>query len=139
MNPAERLSALRSRRHLILQQLTTIKDFRPGSLVARFRKCGKPYCHCARDGSRGHGPSWSLTRPVNGKTITRIIPKAAVEQTRTQIADYHHFQDTVHELIETNVQICDALLELQQPTSDGTETAATAEKGGSSQHSPRRL
>lgn len=44
-----------------------IEGFRPGSLVARYRKCGKPTCHCTRESDPGHGPSWPLTRAVKGR------------------------------------------------------------------------
>ena len=60
------------------RQLASLGDLRPGSLVARF-KCGKPNCHCAAEGAPGHGPSWSLTRGVRGKTVTRVIPADAVD------------------------------------------------------------
>ena len=56
------LQALEVRREELRQQLASLGDLRPGSLVGRYRKCGKPNCHCAEDGSQGHGPSWSLTR-----------------------------------------------------------------------------
>src|ERR1039457_5355031 len=62
--------------------LTQMDDLRPGSLVPRFRKCGKPTCHCAKPDSSGHGPSYSLTRELEGKTVTKIIPPSAVEQTQ---------------------------------------------------------
>jgi hypothetical protein len=69
-------------------ELSTLGDLRPGSLVDRYRKCGKPNCHCAAEEAGGHGPSWSLTRQLGGKTITKIIPVTAVPQTRQQIAEY---------------------------------------------------
>jgi hypothetical protein len=47
--------------------LARIGDMRPGSLSETYGKCGKPTCHCAKPGSRGHGPSWLLTRTVDGK------------------------------------------------------------------------
>ena len=85
---------------------------RPGSLVERFRKCGKATCHCAQPASEAHGPSWSLTRAVGGKTVTKVIaPGSAVEQTKAQIAEYRRFRKLVQELIELNVQICDQKLE----------------------------
>jgi len=63
---------------------------RPGSLLARFRKCGKQSCHCTKKGDKGHGPSYSLTHPVAGKTITHIIPTGpAVERTREFRGRYH--------------------------------------------------
>lgn len=105
------LQALQLRRDQIKAQLAQIGDMRPGSLVERYRKCGKSSCHCARKDSRGHGPSFSLTRPVRGKTITRIIPKGeAVEQTRSQLAEYRRFRELVRQLVDVSEQICEAEL-----------------------------
>lgn len=120
------LQALREHKNALLNQLAAISEFRPGSLVARFRKCGKPTCHCAREGDPGHGPSWSLTRYSGGKTVTKIIPLTHVDATKEQLDRYHEFQQVMHEYVETNVKLCDALLEDEN---DGRE----AEKGGSSQ------
>lgn len=77
-------------------------DLRPGSLVERYRRCGKAGCHCAGEGSDGHGPSWSLTREVGGKTITRVIPPDAVARTRAQIDEYRRFRAVVRELGDTS-------------------------------------
>ena len=65
---------LQRRRQQLLPALLKIGDLRSGSLVARYRHCGKSNCHCAQIGDRGHGPSFSLTRRVAGKTVTKIIP-----------------------------------------------------------------
>ena len=72
--PASDLDALRQQREQLKTQLATIGDMRPGSLVARYRKCGKASCRCAKKGAPGHGPSYSLTHAVKGKTITNVIP-----------------------------------------------------------------
>jgi hypothetical protein len=88
---------------------------RPGSLTERFRKCGKPSCHCARKGSAGHGPLYSLTHPVKGKTVTRTIPRGpAVERTRHQIAEYQRFRTLVRELVAVSEQLCDLQLRLTE-------------------------
>lgn len=87
---------------------------RPGSLVQRYRKCGKPNCHCAKRGAQGHGPDWILTREVNGKTVTRAVPGgSAIQQTRAQIEEYKRFRELTRELIQVNERICD--LRLHQP------------------------
>jgi len=92
-------------------QLAEVGDMRPGSLVERYRKCGKSSCHCARKGAAGHGPSYSLTHPVKGKTVTRIIPAGpAVERTRRQITEYQRFRALVRELVAINEQLCDLQL-----------------------------
>ena len=51
-----RLSELEAQRERLKQQLSGLGDLRPGSLVERYRKCGKPNCHCAQPGEPGHGP-----------------------------------------------------------------------------------
>ncbi len=109
MSHPSQLEVLQGKREQLKARLVEIGDMRPGSLVERFRKCGKPACHCAEKDAPGHGPCYSLTHAVEGKTVTRVIPKgAAVEHTRQQIAEYHRFRDLVRELITVSEQICDA-------------------------------
>jgi hypothetical protein len=91
---------------------------RPGSLVERYRRCGKPTCHCARKGAVGHGPSWSLTHAVDGKTITKIIPAQGVELTRKQVAEYQRFRALAKDLIDTSDQLCDTRLRESETASD---------------------
>ncbi len=114
------LTSLQQRRSEIGKQLTNVGDMRPGSLVERFRKCGKPSCHCAEEGARGHGPQFSLTRPVHGKTVTRIIPRGpAVERTQKQIDEYQRFRELVSEFVTLSEQICDFELEQQRSAAAG--------------------
>jgi len=108
------LEALRKKRDRLTASLAHIDDLRPGFLTARFRKCGKPNCHCAQKGSPGHGPSYSLTHRIGGKTVTQVIPQGpAVERTKVQIAEYRRFRHLVRELIAVSEQICSA--QLRQP------------------------
>lgn len=131
MPKREAFDELVRRRAELLAKLAATGEMRPGSLVGRFRRCGKPSCHCAGEGADGHGPSWSLTRVVDGKTVTRIIPEAAVDQTRQQIAEYRGFRNLSRELVETSELLCDARL--------GAERAQReAEKGGSVKRSRPR-
>ena len=102
--------ALRERRDEIRDELASVGDLRPGSLVGRYRRCGKPTCHCAREGDGGHGPSWSLTHAVAGRTVTRIIPPEAVPRTRQQIAEYQRLRRLTGELVEVSEGLCEALL-----------------------------
>jgi len=106
--PSPDLDTLLLQRDQLKSQLAAIGDMRPGSLVPRFRKCGKSSCHCAKKGDPGHGPSFSLTRPVKGKTVTRVIPSGpAVERTRLQLLEFQRFRQLVRQLIEVSEQICD--------------------------------
>jgi len=77
MNPLSlRLEELQERDRELKARLAQLGEMRPGSLVERYRKCGKPNCHCARPGDRGHGPMWMVTHAVEGKTVSKAIPPA---------------------------------------------------------------
>jgi hypothetical protein len=132
MNPSL-LEQLTNRQAELLAALSQPVDMRPGSLVQRYRVCGKPGCHCAQPGSRGHGPIWSLTREVAGKTVTKIIPASAVELTTAQIAAYRRFRATVRELVETCERLCDE--RLAQAVAGSQEAA---KKGASKRSSARK-
>lgn len=135
MSSSPSLAVLREQRATLLSQIAAIEEFRPGSLAERYRKCGKPTCHCAREGERGHGPSWSLTRGVQGKTVTKIIPADCVGETLQQIERYRELQRLLREYTELNVKLCDALIERPRGESD---SPAGAEKGGSARNSGSR-
>jgi hypothetical protein len=132
-SPAERVEQVRGKRDELKARMAEVGDLRPGSLVERYRRCGKAGCHCAGKGVPGHGPSWSLTREVGGKTVTRVIPAGAVAQTREQIAEHRRLRALVRELVETSEQLCDAKLEAGEATSD-----EAAQKGGSKKPSTRK-
>jgi hypothetical protein len=132
-NPAERVVQLSRQRDELKARMAEVGDLRPGSLVERYRRCGKAGCHCAGKGALGHGPSWSLTREVGGKTVTRVIPAGAVAQTREQIAEHRRFRALVRELVETSEQLCDVKVAASEATSD-----EVAKKGASKKPSTRK-
>lgn len=123
------LEELERRQGELKAGLSTVQDMRRGSLVARYRKCGKASCCCADKDHGGHGPSLSLTWQTDGKTRTKIIPPEAAERTKAQIAEFRRFRRLSRELVEVSERICDARLE-----SEPAEAQATVKKGGS----PRR-
>jgi hypothetical protein len=131
--PPARLSfdVIEQRRVALRAELAQVGAMRPGSLVGRYRRCGKPQCHCARPGEVGHGPSWSLTHAVAGKTVTRVIPPEAVDTTQGQIAEYRRFRGLVRALVTASAQACEAAL------ARSTAAEEAAEKGGSGRRSRR--
>ena len=47
------ISELEARRDRLRAETGAVGDLRSGTLVKRYRKCGKPSCHCAREGDPG--------------------------------------------------------------------------------------
>jgi hypothetical protein len=58
---------------------------RRGSLSERTVKCGKPGCRCGEDPDARHGPYFSLTRAVKGKTRSRFLISEQAALVRQQI------------------------------------------------------
>ena len=119
-------------RAALCEALVSIGEFRPGSLQARYRTCGKPGCHCAQDGDPGHGPKWVLTRTVDGKRRNFSIPDEAIEATRAQVAEFQRFRCLTHELIEVSERLCQARL------TDGGDLRQAGKRGRSKPSSRRR-
>ena len=126
------VKGLEARRGAIRRELASIGDLRPGSLFERYRKCGKPGCHCAREGDPGHGPNWVLTARVNGRALTRAIPREAVAQARAQIDEYRRLRALTAELVEVSEGLCHARL------AAGRDAGKAAKKGASRKPSRRR-
>ena len=111
------LQELQNHANELIQQLFDLEPFRQGSLTARYHKCGKDYCHCAREDDPGHGPYWTLSRAIKGKNIAKTIRAGAVESTKQQIARFHEFQMIVDQIKEINIKICDTQLEQDKQAS----------------------
>ena len=75
------IDRLRRIRDELRDELASIGDFRPGTLVEITRKCGKAGCRCARSEDPGHR-GWTLARNVRGRRVNRGVPRDALEQTR---------------------------------------------------------
>lgn len=125
------ISELEAHRDRLRTELGAVGDLRPGTLVERYRKCGKPSCHCAREGDPGHGPVWTLVFNAKGKSKTRVIPPEAVAATRAQIEECRRLRRLTSELIEVSEGLCHARL------SASRDTGREAKKGASRRASRR--
>ena len=101
------LAPLVDDRSAILQQISELGDFQPGSIANASRRCGKPGCHCAKPDDPGHGPHAQLTQKIDGKTVTQNLPsQAAVRKAESEIAEFRKFQTLTGELVNVNRKIC---------------------------------
>lgn len=99
---------------------------RRGSVSERTMKCGKAGCPCQEDPKARHGPYYSLTRPMAGKTHSRYLSPEQAELARQQIEQGHKFRERVEQYREACEQWADGQLE---PSPAASKEAA--EKGGS--------
>ena len=96
---------LDNRSHL-LQELSQLGDFQPGSITSVTRRCGKPNCHCALPHDPGHGPHRQLTQKIAGKTVTQTLSSpTAVRSREKEIANVRRFQAKAQELVRVSQKI----------------------------------
>ena len=101
------LSDLEIKRSRLLEEFHSLTDFRPGSITAVVRRCGKATCHCAKPNDPGHDPQFRLTRKVAGKTMTETFPgPPAARKAQREVAEFRRFQKMAEELIAINEKIC---------------------------------
>jgi hypothetical protein len=100
------LPDLEAERADLLEQFLSLSDFRPGSITASVRRCGKPTCHCAKPNDPGHDPQFRLSRKVNGKTVNEsFATPAALRKAQQQVAEFHRFQKLSQDLVALNDRI----------------------------------
>lgn len=123
-------STLRSR---VAAHFAAPVPMRRGSLTERLVKCSRPGCPCQHERTARHGPYYSWTRTVAGRTQTRLIPAAQVALVRRQIDAGREFRDAT----EVYWAACERLADTE--LARGTAAAAGREKGGSARRSRRSL
>src|SRR5258708_10221065 len=84
------------------------KPMRRGSLSERTIKCSKPGCACAQDPKARHGPYYSLTHAVGGKTRSRYLTAQQADLARQQIDAGHKFRGQVDAFWEAGGQCADS-------------------------------
>src|ERR1700681_4810264 len=105
--------------------LADAKPMRRGSLSERTIKCSKPGCACAQDPKARHGPYYSLTHAVGGKTHSRFLRAEQADLVRQQIDAGRQFRGRVDALWEACQQWADRQL------ADLAASSGEAKKGGS--------
>lgn len=110
------------------------RPMRRGSLSERYMKCGKRACSCCEKAEARHGPYFSLTRAVGGKTSSRYLTAQQAEIARQQIEAGQEFRTQV----EDYWQACEAWAESGLEAAGVDAHKAEEEKKGSKRTSKRR-
>jgi hypothetical protein len=104
MKKNEPAASLRRRRQALLRQLPPLKAILRGSLIERYKRCGKPGCKCA-DGP-GHGPKYYLSVSYPGlRPRMDYVPQEAHAQTTEFVANYHRAREILEAISEINREL----------------------------------
>jgi hypothetical protein len=109
----------------IATDLADAKPMRRGSLSERTVKCSKPGCACAQDPTARHGPYFSLTQAVDGKTRSRFLTAEQAALVGQQIDTGRKFRARVDDYWEACEEWADREL------ADSSASSGEAKKGGS--------
>jgi Family of unknown function (DUF6788) len=94
-------------RRALLTQISELGYCLPGTLTERRTRCSSPGCRCRSDPPALHGPYYSWTRKINGKTATRTL-------TAEQARRYQPWFDNARQLRALAAQLEALSLKLAQ-------------------------
>jgi len=94
-------------RRALQTQISELGYCLPGTLTERRTRCSSPGCRCRSDPPALHGPYYSWTRKINGKTVTRTL-------TPEQARRYQPWFDDARELRALAAQLEALSLKLAQ-------------------------
>lgn len=97
-------TTLRRRRQTLVRQLPPLQSILRGSLIERYKRCGKPGCKCA-DG-RGHGPKYylSVSHPRLRPQMD-YVPQESHAQISGFLANYHRTREILEAISEINREL----------------------------------
>jgi len=97
-------STLRRRRRTLLNKLPRLDAILRGSLIERYKRCGKPGCKCAH--GRGHGPKYylSVSKPGN-KPQMDYVPQDSKEKVEQYLANYRKTKLILEELCDISREL----------------------------------
>jgi hypothetical protein len=97
-------AALRKRRNALLRRLPPLEAILRGSLIERYKRCGKPGCKCA-DGP-GHGPKYYLSVSYPGlRPQMDYVPQESYAQTAELLSNYHRAREILEAVCEINREL----------------------------------
>ena len=101
------LPELERQRSTLLQQISELGDFRPGSVTGTGGRCGNRNCHCHRPKDPGHSPHARLTYKRNRKTVTEsFVSPAAQRKAEREVEAFRRWQQLSRSFVDINEQIC---------------------------------
>jgi len=92
---------LLQRREELASALPAFAEIVRGSLVTRYRRCGKPTCHCV--GTEGHGPAHYLVVTLKpGKTEQILLSEQMLPVARQYLDNYNRWWAALEKVSAVN-------------------------------------
>jgi hypothetical protein len=97
-------AVLRRRRNALLRRLPPLQSILRGSLIERYKRCGKPGCRCAT--GPGHGPKYYLSvTPTEGRPQMDYVPLDYHEEVAEFLENYRSVRRILEEICEINREL----------------------------------
>lgn len=95
---------LRRKKTALIKKMPPIDAVLRGSLIERYKRCGKPGCKCAD--SRGHGPKYylSVSKPKQ-KPEMDYVPLDYQIQVKEYLENFRQIKSILEELCEINREL----------------------------------
>jgi hypothetical protein len=95
---------LRERRRQLLGEFPPFDRVLRGSLVERYKRCGRPGCHCAT--GMGHGPKRYLSiSSIGQRPQMDYVPNAAAAEVSEYLANFRKVRDLLNEICAINAEL----------------------------------
>ena len=117
----------------LAQQLSDPKPMRRGSVTERYVKCNKVGCLCGDSEDDRHGPYYSVSRVVKGRTKSRWLDSRQADTVRRQVQDGQQFRKN----IEAYWQACEQWADAELETPEAASRGAAEKKGSKPRSRPR--
>jgi hypothetical protein len=97
-------ASLRRRRKTLLAKLPNLQSILRGSLIERYKRCGKPGCKCAH--GQGHGPKHylSVSKPEQRPQMD-YVPQDSLEKVQDYLENYRKIKIILEELCEISREL----------------------------------
>jgi hypothetical protein len=112
----------------LAEQLADAKPMRRGSLSERYVKCSKPDCPCGESEDARHGPYYSVSRVVNGKTQSRWLNAVEAKIARQQVEQGQAFRKKIESYWEACERWADAELALEVASAEAVKKRASKQR-----------
>jgi len=117
----------------LVARMAEPRPMRRGSVSKRYVKCNRSGCPCSDRADARHGPYFSVSRVVKGKTRSRWLDGEQAKIVRVQVEAGQQFRKHV----ETYWQACERWADAQLDAPEAASQEA-AQKGGSKRRSTPR-